>query len=285
MRRSSVTLVGLIMLCTACGGGGSDGGEGTESKGKPAANASPSRTTPAPTPADDGATVRAAAAATARTTARVDERIRVGDGTTTADFALRGAHDFAAGTGDLKVQLQSDGGRSVTLDEVFTGRTVYFRMPQEADGDSAWRSVRKDRAEAHYLFRAPMNDPAHVLRQVALLPSARKVGEEKVNGAPTTHYRAEPDLKTLTHRMVAAQRQQLASHWKDMQRLLPPRADVWIDRDGRVVRTRFGMPMGVGSEVSATLTLSDFGKPVQAPAVPPSAHTVAPSAIGGPLTG
>ncbi|MBC2875305.1 MULTISPECIES: LolA-like protein [Streptomyces] len=285
MRRSTVTLVGLIMLCTACGGGGSGGGERNEGKGKPAAAASPSRTAPAPRPADDGAAVRAAAAATARTTARVDERIDMSDGTTRAGLTIRGALDLAGGKGDLRVRLRSDGRPPVPLDEVFAGRTVYFRMPQEPTGKTSWRSTRRDRAEVHYLFRAPMNDPTHVLRQVAMLPSARKVGEEKVNGTPTTHYRAEPDLKTLTHRMVTAQRTKLASHWGDMRRYLLPRADVWVDRQGRVVRTRFGMSAGTGGEVSTLLTLSDLGKPVHAPTVPPGAPAVDPSTIGGPLAG
>ncbi|MGI5339689.1 hypothetical protein ACQEVS_21010 [Streptomyces sp. CA-181903] len=282
MRRSTVSVVGALMLCTACGGGGS-GGE--EEARKPAAGASASRSAPAPTPVNDGATVRAAAAATARTTARIDERIDMSDDTTTVGLTIRGALDLAGGKGKLRVELQGDGTPPVPLDEIFTGRTVYFRMPQEPTGKTSWRSLRRDGTEAHYLFRAPMNDPTHVLRQVAMLPSARKVGEEKVNGAPTVHYRAEPDLKTLTYRMVAAQRTKLASHWEDMRRYLLPRADVWVDRQGRVVRTRFGMSAGTGGEVSTLLTLSDLGKPVRTPTAPPEAPAADPSTIGGPLAG
>ncbi|MEU5125672.1 hypothetical protein [Streptomyces mobaraensis] len=74
---------------------------------------------------------------------------------------------------------------------------------------------------------------------MAILPSARKVGDEKVNGTPTTHYRAEPDLKTLTYRMITAQRAKLASRREGMRRYLLPRADVrspWATRRRRPPR-------------------------------------------------
>ncbi|MER5784769.1 hypothetical protein ABT104_24055 [Streptomyces mobaraensis] len=281
MRRATATVVGALMLCTGCGAGASEGGDG---KGKPSASAS--RSDPAARPADEGAAVRAAAAATARTTARIDERLDMNDGTTAMTFTIQGALDLAGGKGNLRARLQADDRPAVPLDEIFTGRRAYFRMPQEPTGDTSWRSVARDRVEAHYLFRAPLNDPAHILRQVAMLPSARKVGEEKVNGAPTVHYRAEPDFKTLTYRLVAAQRTQLASHWEELRRQLPPRADVWVDRNGHVVRIRFSMPpMADGGEIAMSLTLSDLGKPVRTPAAPPEARTVAPSSVNGPLVG
>ncbi|MBZ4320539.1 hypothetical protein [Streptomyces huiliensis] len=283
MRRSTVAVIGAITLCTACGGGGSDSGD--DGKRKPSAPASASRSAPATRPADDIAAVRAAAAATARTTARVDERIKMGDGSMAMVFTVRGALDLAGGKGALKVRLQADGKPAVPLDEVFTGRMVHLRMPQEPTGDTSWRSVPRDQVEAHYLLRAPLNDPVHILRQVAMLPSARRVGEEKVNGAPTVHYRAEPDLKTLTYRMVTAQRAKVTSHWKDLQRQFPPYADVWVDRKGHVVRSRFGMPLGGDAGMAVSLTLSDLGKPVRTPGVPSGARAVDPSSVNGPLVG
>ncbi|MFI9587033.1 hypothetical protein ACIHCQ_35635 [Streptomyces sp. NPDC052236] len=48
---------------------------------------------------------------------------------------------------------------------------------------------------------------------------------------------------------------------------IPVYADAWVDGQGRVVRTRIPS-YGAGANGSATMTLSDFGKPVKAVAPP-----------------
>ncbi|MEV6776379.1 hypothetical protein [Streptomyces syringium] len=229
--------------------------------------------------------VRAAAAATAKSSARIDQKIEIrADGTNMA-LAVKGSIDMPGGKGRLTVNLSSQGsGKTVSLDEVFTGGTVYFRMPEEKNGDTSWRSLPRDKAESHYLLRSPVNDPEHVLRQVERMRGVSKVGEESVNGASTVHYRGKLDHETLTLRMAADRRAKFTEVRDKVGSDLPAVADVWIGRDGRIVRTRLDCAMGVAG-ITATMNLTDLGKPVETPTVPEDAAAVPPNAVGGPLTG
>ncbi|MEU2872818.1 hypothetical protein ABZ769_27020 [Streptomyces olivoreticuli] len=230
--------------------------------------------------------MRAAAAATAKSSARIDEKIDIRGGATTAGtLAVKGSFDMPGGKGRLTVNLSApDSAKTVPLDEVFTGGTVYFRMPTEKNGDTSWRSLPRDKAETHYLLRSPMNDPEHVLRQVERMHDVTKAGEENVNGAPTVRYRGMLNHETLTLRMAADRSAKLTEVRERMGSDLPAFGDVWVGRDGRIVRTRLDCPMG-GYGVTATMDLTDLGKPVETPAVPESAEAVPPSTVGGALTG
>ncbi|MBP2406288.1 hypothetical protein [Streptomyces syringium] len=229
--------------------------------------------------------VRAAAATTAKSSARIDQKIEIRGGGMNMAVAVKGSIDMPGGKGRLTVALSSQGDeKTVFLDEVFTGGTVYFRMPEEKNGDTSWRSLPRDKAESHYLLRSPVNDPEHVLRQVGRMHSVSKVGEENVNGAPTVHYRGKLDHKTLTLRMAEDRRAEFTEVREKVGSDLPAVADVWIGRDGRVVRTRLDCPMGTVG-VTATRNLTDLGKPVETPAVPEDAAAVPPNTVGGPLTG
>lgn len=231
--------------------------------------------------------VRAAAAATAKSSARIDQKIEIrADGTNMA-VAVEGSIDMPGGKGRLTVNLSSQGSGkkvSVSLDEVFTGGTVYFRMPGEKNGDTSWRSLPRDKAESHYLLRSPVNDPEHVLRQVERMNGVSKVGEESVNGAPAVHYRGKLNHETLTLRMAGDRRAKFTELREKVGRDLPVVADVWIGRDGRIVRTRLDCPMGTAG-VTATMNLTDLDKPVETPTVPEDAAAIPPNAVGGPLTG
>ncbi|UQI49759.1 hypothetical protein M1P56_35190 (plasmid) [Streptomyces sp. HU2014] len=76
--------------------------------------------------------VRAAATAATKSTARIEQQFEVGDGTTNLAYSVKGNFDMGADRGHLKVNLQKqDGGKAASLEEIFAGRTVYFRMPVE----------------------------------------------------------------------------------------------------------------------------------------------------------
>ncbi|MEV4744497.1 hypothetical protein [Streptomyces sp. NPDC049555] len=271
MRRSAV-LVGTaaILLCSACSSGsaGSSGSSGNSS-------------------AAPAAAVRAAVAATEKSTVRIDQRVDMSGEGQSFTVSVRGGMDLAGGKGRLTASLddpQGGGGGAATLDEVFTGGTVYFRMPKATDGDTAWRSIPREKAEAHYLLRAPVNDPAHTLRQIAQMRSPVKAGEEKVNGTPTVHYRGRLDHQTLVLRMAAERRTKVDSMRDILNTDLPVTADAWVDKAGHLVRSRLTFDVG-GTRMVATLDFADFGKPVDTPAAPADAQAVPESDVGGPLTG
>ncbi|WP_370417295.1 hypothetical protein AB8O64_01080 [Streptomyces sp. QH1-20] len=278
LRRSFVLVSAVVLSCAACST------DSAEKPRQPAETAAGPASSPS-AGADSGQVVRAAATATAKSSARIDNKIEIrADGTNMA-LAVKGSLDIPGGTGRLTVNLSSQGeGKTVSLDEIFTGGTVYFRMPGEKNGDTAWRSVPRDKAESHYLLRSPVNDPEHVLQQVERMHSVSKAGEENVNGAPAVHYRGKLDHATLTLRMAEDRRAKFTEARDRLGSDLPAVADVWISRDGRIVRTRLDCPMGTAG-ITATMNLTDLGKPVETPAVPEDASAIPPNTVGGPLTG
>ncbi|GAA2724526.1 MULTISPECIES: hypothetical protein [Streptomyces] len=273
MRRSAV-LVGTaaILLSSACSSGGAK-------KDQQSAKDNDSSAAPA-------AAVRAAVAATEKSTVRIDERVDMSGEGGSFTFGIRGGMDLAGGKGHLTTTLDGAqrGGGGATLDEVFSGGTVYFRMPEATDGDTAWRAVPRDKVESQALLRAPMNDPAHTLRQIAQMRSPVNAGEEKVNGTPTVHYRGRLDHDTLVLRMAAERRAKVDSMRDMLNADLPVAADAWVDKAGRLVRSRLTFDMG-GTKLVATLDFADFGKPVDTPAAPADAQAVQPADVAGPLTG
>ncbi|MEE1774220.1 hypothetical protein PUR34_40135 [Streptomyces sp. JV185] len=278
MQRHLVPLVvAAALLCAGCSGG-SGSGSGSAREAEKPGKASSSRSAE-----DHGAAVRAAVAATRKCSARIDERIEIGDGTTDYVISIKGDFDWAGARGRLVVALRNaavPGKTSPRMDEIFDGDTVYMGGFAEMEG--SWGSIRRDRAEAHYVLRAPMNDPEHVLRQVAQMRRISKVGEETVNGASTVHYRGVLPDETVTLRMAKDMRAKIDSA-REQVGGLTVYADAWIDRNGRIARTRLDWPMGTAG-ARATMNLADHGKPVRAKAPDPGKVVPMPD-LGGPLPG
>ncbi|WP_162890171.1 hypothetical protein [Streptomyces olivoreticuli] len=269
MRRSIILAGAVVLLCSACSGSGA---ASKETK-RPAAGAA----------GVHDAAVQAAVGATTKSSARIDEQVEWTDGTRGYTVIVKGGFDLASGKGRLTAKIP---GQSTIgpYDEIFTRDTVYLRMPLEINDDPAWWSVSRDKVETHNVLRAPVNDPEHVLRQVARMRETSKVGEEQVDGAPTVRYRGKLDNETLTLRLTEDRREEISIARKGLGSDLPASADVWIDRSGRVARIRFELIMGTGS-VTTTMYLTDHGKPVEAPVAPGGAKPLPLAALGGPLTG
>ncbi|TXS35884.1 LolA-like protein [Streptomyces sp. OR43] len=275
MRRTLLPLVFVAaLLCAGCSDG--SGPAKAEATVKPAAAPSPKT--------DHAAAIRAAVAATQKSSARIDEEITMGDGTNTFVISVKGDFDWAGNRGRLGVGLSSPddpGKKPVRMDEIFHGGTVY--MGGLPDMNGSWMSIRQDRAEAHYLLRAPANDPRHVLEQVAQMRGVSSLGLTMVKGEVTTHYRGTLSWETVTLRMTKDMRAKVDGMPEEIAGI-PVRADVWVDESGRVLRTEFEWLTGFPGAARATMTLTDHGKAVRVSA-PPAGDVVPTPALGGPLTG
>ncbi|MGW1712808.1 LppX_LprAFG lipoprotein [Streptomyces sp. NPDC002156] len=257
MRRVHILCAAVLVLCTACSGGADrDAQESAEQA------------------VDHGAAVRAAIGRTSADSARVAERIelRSSDSPTTYVFAIAGAFDLAGDRGRLTVELEDSGMDPV--EEVFVGDTVYVRGSRAVDA-GMWAAAVRSEALTRYFLRAPLNDPEHLLRQMKAIRQVSNEGEEQVNGAPAVHYRGTIDHATATLRMTTQTKQGLDKLREKLGADVPVYADVWVDGKGRAVQARlsyFG-----GMKATTTMTLSDFGTPVQAEA-PPATQVVAVTA-------
>ncbi|MEU7047782.1 hypothetical protein [Streptomyces eurythermus] len=201
-------------------------------------------------------------------------------------ITVKGPFDMKADRGSLEVSLAQTGAspNGAVLDEVFHGNTVYFRMPEEMNGDTGWRSASRDEAEVHALLRAPLNDPEFVLRQVSMAHSLTAAGEEKVNGVPARHYTGKLDHKPLALRMVKERREQVEEAMAMIGDELPAAADVWVTEDGLITRVLLVCDLA-GMKMSSTMNLTDAGKPVTVASPPESAQAVPAASAGGALLG
>ncbi|MER5633916.1 LppX_LprAFG lipoprotein [Streptomyces nitrosporeus] len=249
MRRFHLLSTAVLLLCTACSGGADSGAEKA---------------------VDHGATVRAAIGRTSADSVRVDERIelRSFDSPTTYVFAIAGSFDLAADRGRLTVELEDSGMDPV--EEVFVGDTVYVRGSR-AVAEDTWASADRSEALTRYFLRAPLNDPEHLLRQVKAMRQVSDEGEERVNGVPAVRYRGTVDHATATLRMTTETRRGLDELRETLGDDVPVYADVWVDGKGRAVRVRLSFFGGM--KAMTTMTLSDFGTPVEAE-VPPAGKVV-----------
>jgi hypothetical protein len=263
MRRRFVVVLSLVLLATGCAG-------------PPDADSLVAADEAAKGTADAAARdqVRAAVARTVRTTARVETLIRMRQGTGAKakhyTLTITGDFDLGGDRGSLAVNLP--GGAIDHIDEVFADGQVYVRglVPEQPD---VWGSVPREDARAHYLLRAPLNDPEYVFRQLAEARRYESLGERQVDGSSTTSYRVKFGVDTLLLGLDDDLRAKAEEIREGTHGGLDVRAQVWVDGQGRVVRheTIFG---GTEVEVAETTTLSDFGKPVAVTA--PPADTVAP---------
>ncbi|MFF4716723.1 hypothetical protein ACFY2V_35805 [Streptomyces eurythermus] len=282
MRRSAtlISVSAIAVLASGC----SSGSEGQ------AAGDKEQRTSTASSPApavDAGREVQVAVDTTRQSTARIDDRIRLtgmGEDFTTT---VKGAFDMKADRGSLEVSLAQTGTSSeaaVPLDEIFHGGTVYFRMPEEMNGDTGWRSTSRDKAEVHAVLRAPLNDPEFVLRQVSLAHGFTAAGEEKVNGVPARHYTGKLNHKPLLLRMAKERREKVEEPMVQIGDAFPATADVWVTEDGLITRIVEVCDLG-SAKVSSTMNLTDLGKPVTVASPPKGAQAVPASSVGGALLG
>ncbi|MFF8727132.1 hypothetical protein ACF073_11650 [Streptomyces sp. NPDC015171] len=241
MRRPAVVLTAaLAVLCSACGR--------TEA----------SRAADSPAPAE---AVRAAVAATRHTSAGVGTTLELTAGAgETYHIRTKGSVDMAADTGSLDVRLVEGSSRA---EERFLGDEVYVRNTGPQGVDRTWAVAARRTAEAHYLFRAPFNDPEHTLAQVARMRDVRSLGAETVKGVKATRYSGVLDHSTLTMRMAAQTRKKMADFRAGYGGDLPATAEAWVDGRGRLVRARLALKDASTSLATLTLDLSHLGKPVR----------------------
>jgi hypothetical protein len=268
MRRLLLFVAAAVLLCAGCSTADAEDRDAPASS--PASRAA----------SDPRSAVREAVAHLRGTSAAVRQEIRLEGEGQVYDLTVTGGFDFAADKGHLAVDLP--GGAIDHSEQVFAGGQIYV-SGGVGIGKDAWGVMPRGKAEAHYLLRAPLNDPEHVLRQLAALRDVSREGAENVRGVRTVHYRGILDHRTVTLRMAAKVRTRMDQVRDALGSDIPVFADVWVDGRGRPARTRMSVNLS-GAQVQHTMTLSDIGEPIRVK-VPPAADTVPVSEVGGVLNG
>lgn len=121
-------------------------------------------------------------------------------------------------------------------------------------------------------------DPARMLSFLRRVSDPTVVGHERVDGASTTHYRAQIDLRRVIAAETDATARASLNRAIELSGVSSYPADAWIDRDGYLRRVQVRIPLGAtsssaGGELTVTEDLSGFGDPVDV-IVPPESSVV-----------
>jgi hypothetical protein len=162
------------------------------------------------------------------------------------------------------------------LESLIVDETYYFKIPGLPDGKTWTRMTFDDYEEMTGLDvgAAASQKPTDALARLSASGDIDEVGDEEVDGVPTTHYRAIVDLDAANAQMGFASEEALEQTKKLVGDSYP--IDVWIDEDGYMRRMIFVIdlaeapdpPAGLSTgRIITEMTMSDFGAPldVQAP--------------------
>lgn len=198
-----------------------------------------------------------------------------------------GVVDFENQRGKLTMQLPSLGGSSLgDLELVYDGTVLYYQASSFfPDAPTPWVSFDIARVseeltgtDLSQLSQGGGNDPSNSLALLqGVSDDVKEVGTEEVRGVETTHYRATVDIqRAIEAQGAVADREQFESFLEQFA-TEPIPVDVWLDDEGRAVRTRYdqplpetpGTPIPPGARVGLTIELYDFGvdEPIE---IPPS---------------
>jgi hypothetical protein len=167
------------------------------------------------------------------------------------------------------------GGLNGAIDEVLNGTTIYLKSPlfsATLPQGKSWIKLdlqKFGQSQGIDFSALTSQNPADALNQLARTGSVATVGDETVNGADTTHYRAHIDVSKVPQ-------------GKKLQALANAKygpVDLWIGKDDGYVhrmRTSYSVqPNGTAAaqQVAFTMDFSDFGKSVDV-SLPPAGQTV-----------
>jgi hypothetical protein len=224
--------------------------------------------------------VHAAVAALREDTAKFRQEYELKSEGQVYGLTVTGGFDFAADKGHLAVDLP--GGAIDHSDQVFADGKIYISGVQGI-GEDSWGVMPRDKAEVHYLLRAPLNDPEHVLQQIAAMRNVSREGEENVQGVRAVRYGGVLDHRTVTMRMATDVRTRMGQARDALGDDVPVFADAWIDDRGRLVQIRMSVNVS-GTGVTLTMALSDIGEPVRV-TVPRASDTAPVTEVSGILNG
>jgi hypothetical protein len=195
----------------------------------------------------------------------------------TGEYAGDQMH-MAMDMGDMFDQLGADSGEPMpegfdtSMEFVQDGTTVYMRMPmlEFLTGTSDWLSMTAEDVgvSAEDLGTGAM-DPTALLDSLRGVDSEPvPVGEEEIDGVPTTHYTATLDLEQALEQVPEDQRPLVESQLEQLGSGVIE-VDIWIDHDDLPRRMQMDMSDmvaqmtgGQSGTATATMDFFDYGEPV-----------------------
>jgi hypothetical protein len=248
----------------------------------------------------------AAAKTTAAHTAKVSVSIKSDRGPFAKGFTEDGAFDFTNRRGrfDFNAAQLGTPGASGTISAVFdfsAGLVIYMDFPQLSQtlGGKRWLKIdyasfgKSCGVDFNSAIQNQSGDPTSGIEQLRGASQITKVGNEKVRGVDTTHYRLVIDLDKAVRASPAAVRDAMQK-LRNLYTVKTVPAEVWIDSHDRARRYKTTIDSSTiklpcqtaiaSNPFTGTITTSyevyDFGTVVDA-TPPPADQTTDLSALLG----
>ena len=199
-----------------------------------------------------------------------------------------GVVDSAARKGRLSFRMELPGGLGDTkVEQIIDGLVIYMKMDQLSrliPGGKEWLKIDLAKAaksqglnlEQLMQLGSGSTDPAAVLDYLKGAGSAKRVGNEKVNGVQTTRYDVQVDLRKASKEAGSKQVTRSVEQLIKMTGTSKIPVQVWIGEDGLVRRERLDFKLrqqGQAGRVAMTIDFLKFGVEVKAGAPPASQTT------------
>jgi LppX_LprAFG lipoprotein len=196
-------------------------------------------------------------------------------GTGTVALALKGEGRYTTDptyATELSFSEMSFAGQSVPggMEMRAIDKEVFLRMPSltelagfdwlRTDLDTLGQAANVDFEQL--LEQRRLTDPRAQLQILLSSGDVTKVGEEKIDGVNTVHYQGTVTPSEITPRQgFDAEIQEELKNWYAELGVSEISYDIWVDGDFQARRLVMTMPTDSG-DLSLTMNLSDFGKPV-----------------------
>ncbi|MGD1221393.1 hypothetical protein AB9Q10_23530 [Streptomyces krungchingensis] len=258
MRRTTPLVVAVTLAAALTAAGCSSDSDGSErrsvSSAKPAADSAAAKE------------FRSVVEAARSTSVTISESFVLQDDGKRTVLVIDGPFDLAHGRGRLFVQAGGE-----RLDQIFVGDKAYLSTRTDQ-----WLVTDRSTAESHHLLRAPLNDPQHLLAQIAATTEVTKSSKDPVFGGAATRYRGVLGYQALISRTAEKTRGEIGGYRQDREGALVS-VDAYV-KEGRLALVRLDFQVD-DHFAHVSLQLSDFGEPVEV-TTPPSATPIAPPVKG-----
>jgi len=255
------------------------------------------------TPASEDSLARvqgAAARVTEAGSARFSMTVRTifaGEEVAASTATTEGVYDYAAHKGRMDTTVKTAGiPFRFTQRTLVIGSAIYMKLPEPPEVPDGGPAILEQHYKPWVKLEVPMElagqsglglgfgpwagegpgDPTEALRYLQAASSkVEVVGEEQVRGGPSTRYAVTFDAA----KQAAQVPEELGDLFEESGLAFPKPADVWIDHQGRLRKSRYAVTMKVPGEatsarvtIETTLELYDFG--VEVHVTPPPANQV-----------
>jgi hypothetical protein len=186
--------------------------------------------------------------------AQIEARIATSTGEGITESGPMTFDDDGMAEGTLKARGESTG-KEVEVTSISDGTTAYMASDafESLPGGKKWMKIDFSQAVKGQASPAPPegSSPQEGLKMLERVAGAKKVGEEDVNGVPTTHYSG---TFPATEEVFGAKIDSSA-----------PRVDVWVDAQDRVRRMKMAVTTSTNesegpTHTEMTIDYTDFGR-------------------------